>query len=132
MAETEQTLTPKQIAALGALLAGKNRTEAAKEVGVARSTITLWLQDPAFKQALAEGQAALLDELNRRLLAAGGDAVSYLGKVLKKPDSQQLGVKAADVTLRRLLQTRELTEIEQRLVALERGLAKDENKPEAP
>lgn len=114
-----KTLSPQQIQAIGLLLTGSTKLAAAKEVGVSRQTMSAWAADPLFKQALADGQAQLMAELNRRLLAAAGAAVDYLLKVLKRPRNQAVGVRAADVILRRLLQTRDLTELEQRILALE-------------
>ncbi len=115
-------LTPRQIKAIGELLSGKGVIETAQAVGVSRQTMTRWLADPKFKQALADGEAALMSEINRRLLAIGGEAVDYLKSVLAAPDKQAVGVRASNVVLGRLLAIRELTELEQRITALEQTL----------
>lgn len=122
--QTDSQLNPKQIKALAALLTGKTRIEAAKAAGVSRQTITNWLQDSTFRQALADGEAELMAGINRRLLLLAEAAVGRLEKVLKRPRDQRLAVRASDIVLRRLLQIRELTEIEERLLELERRLEK--------
>ena len=120
-----KNLNARQLKALSALLSGKTKTEAATEAGVSRQAMTKWLSDPVFKQALADGEAQLLSELNRQLLQLGSSAIEQLKTVLDKPDSQAVGVRASNVVLSKLLSIRELTEIEDRLGELEERLGNE-------
>ncbi len=112
-------LTVRQSLAINALLSGQSKTAAAAAAGVRREQISRWLHQPEFTEALAAGEAELMQNLNRRLLAVATKAVDNLAGVIEAPDSQSVGVRAADVVLSRLLSIRELSEIEQRLTALE-------------
>jgi hypothetical protein len=86
-----------------------------------------YLADPNFRAALRQAQSELLSELNRQLLLIGSAAINALGEVLAAPDSQAVAVRAADTVLGRLLQLRELGEIETRLRALEERIANEKS-----
>lgn len=113
-----QQLAPSKRRAIDALLLTGRIGEAAEAVGISRSTLGRWLRDPVFRQALREAEAAALDELQRRLVALGGSAADALAAALKH-DDVRIKLRAADVTLTRLLQLRELVDLEERLARLE-------------
>jgi hypothetical protein len=118
---TPERLTRKHQKTVDALLATGDVAAAAKEVGVSRETVYRWLRQPAFAQAVRDAEAQALDDLSRLLVRLGRTAAGTLAKTmsdLSVPPATR--VRAADVTLSRLLQLRELATLEARVVELER------------
>lgn len=116
-----EKLNSKQRRAVDALLLSGRVGEAALAVGVNRATLSRWLRDPVFRQALREAEGGALDELQRRLVALGGSAAEALGAALDHAEVR-VRLRAADVTLARLLQLRELVDFDERLARLEEQL----------
>jgi len=113
-------LTPRQRRAVESLLATGDVTEAAAAAGVVRQTVHRWLDQDAFKAALREGEAAKLEALSRSLVRLGNKAAGALEAALDDQTAQPgAKVRAADVVLARLLQLKELTDLEERLTYLE-------------
>ncbi len=118
---TPERLPPKQRQAVEALLATGEVTAAAREVGVSRETLHRWLRQPLFLQAVREAEAAALDELSRLLVRLGRTAAATLAKAMSDPATPwATRVRAADASLSRLLQLRELATLEARVTELER------------
>jgi transposase-like protein len=116
----DRTLTPRQRKAVEALLATGEVAAAAREVGVSRDTLYRWLKQPLFVEAVRETEARALDELSRLLVRLGRTATATLAKAMSDPATPAATrVRAADVTLSRLLQLRELATLEARVQALE-------------
>jgi hypothetical protein len=117
---TRATLTPKQRKAVTALLAMGEVKAAAAEAGISRDTLHRWLKQPAFLAAVREAEADALDELSRLLVRLGRTAVATVAKAMTDPGTPAATkVRAADVALGRLLQLRELAQLEARVQALE-------------
>jgi transposase-like protein len=115
-----RTLTPRQRKAVEALLATGEVAAAAREVGVSRDTLYRWMRQPLFVEAVRETEARALDELSRLLVRLGRTATATLAKAMSDPATPAATrVRAADVTLARLLQLRELATLEARVQALE-------------
>ena len=114
-------LTPKQEAAVRALLTSKNVGEAAAAVGVSERTLYRWLTDPAFRAALSVAEGDLLDAATRRLLTLQDDAIGAFEDVLTGgPDvTDTARLRAAQAVLDYLLKLREMRSVEERLTALE-------------
>ena len=122
-----ENLTTRQKTAVLALVAGETVTSAAARSSVTRETVYKWMHNPAFTEAIKTGAAENLDALSRRLVRLGEAALDALEEALSHPDTaQSVKVRAADITLSRLLQLRELVDIETRLTKLEE--AQDETK----
>ena len=116
-------LTPKQRKAVEALLTTGDVTSAAKEVGVHRNSLHRWLQEPAFTQAVRDAEAQAIDELSRMLVRLGRTAVGTLAKAMSDPRAPYpTRVQAADASLARMLQLRELATLEARVTELERSV----------
>jgi transposase-like protein len=114
-------LTGKQKRAVEALLATGEVSAAAKEAGVHRDTLHRWLRQQPFAQAVRDAEARALDDLSRLLVRMGRTAAGTLAKAMSDatvPPATR--VRAADVTLSRLLQLRELATLEARVADLER------------
>ena len=119
---TSGQLSPKQRKAVEALLATGEVSAAAREAGVHRDTLHRWLRQPAFLAAVRETEARALDDLSRMLVRLGRTAASTLAKAMSDSTAPYpTRVRAADATLGRLLQLRELATLEARVAELERA-----------
>jgi transposase-like protein len=116
------TLSPKQRKALEALITTGDTTSAAEAAGVHRDTLYRWLKQPLFATMLREAEAQAIDEVARVLIRLSRSAVGTLAQAMAERDAP-LGprIRAADITLSRLLQVRELATLEERLTALEQA-----------
>jgi len=120
-------LSPAQRRAIGALLVERDNRSAAASARVAERTLYKWLKDDTFARALQDAQAALIANTLRRLTTATGKAVDVLNDAMTGADHPiMVKVRAADVTLQRLLHLKEIVELEQRIAILEAHL--DANK----
>ena len=124
------SLTSKQRKAIDALLATGEVKAAAAEVGISRETLHRWLRHPAFSQAVKEAEAKAIDDLSRMLVRLGRTATATLAKAMTDAATpMSTRVRAADVSLSRLLQLRELATLEARLTELERSVGMSETRP---
>jgi hypothetical protein len=91
---------------------------------VARQTVHKWRKQPAFSAAMQAAEADKLRELQRSLVRLGDKATATLGAAMDNPSSMAEGarVRAADIVLGRLLQLRELVELEDGIAALEEAI----------
>jgi hypothetical protein len=125
---TLQQLSPKQRKAVEALLTTGEVKAAAVEAGIHLDTLHRWLKEPVFLDAVRQAEAAALDELSRSLVGLGRTAVATIANAMSDPVTPvATRVRAADVALGRLLQLRELAQLEARVQALEQtaGLEAD-------
>lgn len=117
-----KNLTPRQRAAIQGLVSGQTITQVAVAAGVSRETIYKWLQRPDFTKALTGSTDAAVELLSRRLVGISTQALDALEDVLTDtaaPHSAK--IRAAEIVLARLLNLRELVDIDARLTALEAG-----------
>ncbi len=115
-------LTPKQRKAVEALLTTGDATAAAQAAGIARDTLYRWLRQPVFLGAVRAAEAQALDDLSRMLVRLGRTAAGTLAKAMSDAATPMtVKVRAADATLGRLLQLRELATLEARVAELERA-----------
>ena len=97
----KRTLTGNQQAALLELLAGHTITEAAQRTGIARQTISGWVnQDDIFAAELANRRLAIRNSLTRRLEGHALRAVDRLGELLDSAN-EAVALKAASALLER-------------------------------
>jgi hypothetical protein len=117
---TRRDLSLRQRKAVAALLSTGEVKAAAAEAGISRDTLHRWLKDPVFLAAVRQAEAEALDELSRLLVRLGRTAVATIAKAMSDPVTPAATrVRAADVALSRLLQLRELAQLEARVQALE-------------
>jgi hypothetical protein len=123
------TLSPKQRKAIEALLQTGEVSHAATVAHVHRDTIYRWMKQPAFAAAVHEAEAQAIDEVSRVLIRLSRSAVGTLAQAMAERDAP-IGprIRAADITLSRLLQVRELATLEDRLTALEQAAGIGESK----
>jgi len=86
---TPAALSPGQVAALEALLAGRTVTEAATVAGVDRTTVHAWLRsDYAFQAAYNRGRRDLQEQTHARLMTLAEKAVGCVEGALAKGDEK--------------------------------------------
>jgi hypothetical protein len=86
---TLESLSPAQITAVGALLAGKSVTDAATDAGVDRGTIYRWLRDDfGFQAELNRGRQDLYRETYARLERLAAKAAECLEKAVDNGDAK--------------------------------------------
>lgn len=113
------SLTPKQALFVQALFECRDIAQAARQAGVSERTAYRYLDDPVVQAAVRETSQRILDGLVRRLRQLGHQAADVLAEAMQGAESWSVRVRAADVTLNRLLQVAELAELEARVAALE-------------
>ena len=117
------TLKPRQRKALEVLITTGEITQAAAAANVARKTVYAWLNEPEFKQALADAESLALESISRALLALGEQATDTLRAAMAdKAAPAATRVRAADITLARLENMRQLAEFDARLKVIEENL----------
>jgi transposase-like protein len=122
-----KNVTPRQRKAIESLLTQADVKAAALAAGVSRTTIYRWMKQDRFRQALAEGERQALESLSRSLVQLGETATKTLKDAMDGACSDSVKVRAANVVLSRLLQVRELIDLDQRLSRLESLLGGSEN-----
>ena len=116
----DANLTPRQRKAVEALLTNGDVSAAAKTAGVSRDTIHRWMHNERFLAALRDLTQQSLESLSRRLVVLADQAVSTLSQALEDTETPAgVKIRAADIILSRLLQLRELSDLEARVAALE-------------
>jgi len=125
----QNVLSTRQQRALELLLAGQTITEAARAVGINRSTLTRWLASPHVRQALGEQRQRRMDEIHHRLAALTDRALDSLGAVLEGEAPPGAKVRAALGVIDVLLKVREQTELVDRIERLERIVVEREDLP---
>ncbi len=113
--------TARQRRLIEALLAGQSVTQACRTAGIARRTFYRWLRQPAFREALQQAEADLLEAATRRLLALQASALDAVGAVLADehlPPTYRL--QAARLVLDSALRFYDATSLERRITDLER------------
>lgn len=117
---SRNSLTPKQLRGVAALIQAHDKTRAAEMAGVHIKTIERWMGMPEFRAKLREHENQALDVATRRLIKLQGTAIDALQKMLensKTTDANRIKVAIAvmDYGMRLL----DLRDIERRIEALE-------------
>lgn len=116
-------LTLKQRKAITALMTQPDTAAAARAAGVSRDTLYRWLAEPAFQSALRKAEAAAIAAVSRSLVRLAERAAATLeGAMSDEAATASVRVRAADAVLGRLLQVRELVDLETRVQELEARL----------
>ena len=103
---------------LAALAGGATHQEAATQAGVSERTAYRRLEDPAFRQQLAEARGALITRAVGRLARDCAAAAATLAALLKA-NSETARLGAARSILELAVKMRESEELEARVTALE-------------
>jgi hypothetical protein len=116
-------LKPQQRRAIAALLTERDIRAAALKVEISERVLYRWLELPEFKAELQAASKQAIDTAILRLSELSGQAVETLREVMTdKAASAGTRVQAANIALARLLDLRELQELEDRLQKIEKEL----------
>lgn len=124
MQQLTDNLTPNQVIALNALLAGRNVSAAARAARVDRATLHRWLSEPAFRTALQAGRRELASVALAQLQEITGVAIGVIKELMTdkgKPATVRL--RAAQIVVEATLKWMELDDLAARLAALEEKYA---------
>lgn len=114
-------ISAKQRRAISLLVLGQSARDVGASIGVHENTIYQWSKNVAFQTALNEAENEAMKGVSRALLNLANKATVTLESVLDNAKGQDSSkVRAADIILGRLISTRELLELEERISALER------------
>lgn len=125
---TENVITVKQQKAITALLSERTTREAAKKAGVNEKTLYAWLNDPAFRSALRDAEKTILHEVTRRLSAGARLALDTLEKLIQSARHESTKLRAAVAWVDLFLKFKDMSDIEDRLTALEERINNDNKK----
>jgi hypothetical protein len=114
-----ENLTPKQLKALETYVLTGNATEAATAGSISRQRFYAWLKLPAFVAELRRLDGDALQNLGRRVLGLSEAAGKALEDALNADQPIGVRLRAADMVTQRAAALAELTQIVQRLEALE-------------
>lgn len=114
MQATQDTITAKQQTAISALLAGKTAKAAATAARISTQTLWRWQHDPVFLQALADQQAAVVDQAARELAGHASTAVKVLAELALGSERDADRIRAAGLILRLTMSNADVDEIEAR------------------
>lgn len=95
-------LTPKQLAAVALMAAGRHYTEVATAVGVERKTLWNWRKTAAFSAALNAEMASIREAAQARLLSLANKAFDALERTLAETDNDNARIAAVKLVLERL------------------------------
>lgn len=113
-------LTPKQQAAIAALLAAKDVRQAALLAGVPERTLFRWLALDDFRAALAREETRIITHTSRLLTAATAEAVQTMQDTMRDPNALPgVRLRASDLLLKNAREYREHEQLEERLARLE-------------
>ena len=116
-------LKPQQRRAIAALLTERDIRAAALKAEISERVLYRWLELPEFKAELHAASKQAIDTAILRLSELSGQAVDTLREVMTdKAASAGTRVQAANIALARLLDLRELQELEERLQKVEKEL----------
>jgi hypothetical protein len=104
---------------IAALAGGATNQDAARRAGVSEKTVYRRLDDPTFRQQVADARAGLVTRAVAMLAEAGTEAVRTLRALLADGTPPAVRLGAARAVLELGTRLRESEELERRLAALE-------------
>src|SRR5579862_1795244 len=121
MSGSSEKLSPKQEAAILALVSTRSAEEAARAAHITPRTLYRWQKEPSFDAAFRKAQKSAFGQSIARLHYFCGAAVTTLGKVMLDPATPaSTKVRAADSILNHTIKAIEIDDLEARLSELER------------
>lgn len=112
-------LSIKQCRAIAELMVTRKIEDAASNSGVGFRTLTRWLTLPIFKQGIKEAQTDMLSGATMRMVSQIDGALDTIVSIMRTGDSDTVRLRAADMLIGRLIEFRNITDIEERLTKLE-------------
>jgi hypothetical protein len=118
MARRSRKLADEQI--LLALACGSTVEAACRQLGVGEATVYRRLADPAFRERLRALRADMVQRASGMLTAAAMESVKTLLDLQQKAVASAVRLGAARAVLEIGIKMRELTDVQERLAALEK------------
>lgn len=115
-------ITPAQQRAISALLEARDIRSAAVAAGVGERSLYRWMSDEDFQQELQHAQRMLLEGTLRRLAHLSAMAIDVLERGMREAEPLPQQLRAAEITLSRLMKAQEVLSLEERLESLESTL----------
>lgn len=124
----DRKLTPRQVLAVEALLAGTTIRQAAAVARVNERTLRRWLGQPVMYSAIRDGSRELLDNTGRRLSAVMANAPGVVNEIMRDQTAPAaVRLQAARIALDAGSRLLELIDVVSRLDELEgKWLAKSD------
>lgn len=122
MAQDGSVLTPRQRRAIDALLSSRSVTDAAVAAQVPRRTLTRWLRDEPFIQALRDATDDATRHAMRRLAGALETAVTSVVYLAEKSEDDGVRLRAAVAVPDLVVRLQQHTELAERVAELERAV----------
>jgi len=116
----DQELTDKQLKAVPHLIASKTLKEGCKKARISRKTLYQWLRDPTFKQEFRNRRDVIIEEALEDLKGNLTKATDALIDLLDTTDSDPLKRYIAKDIIDYVMKARELGDLEERLVKIEK------------
>ncbi len=111
-ARVRSELSPRQMLAMGALLAGGTLAHAASSSGVSQRTVARWLDQPAFVQKLQAATDQLIDDVVARVRFRALRAADTLTSLHQDPNVRPCDrIAAARTLLDFAFRTREVPDV---------------------
>ncbi len=120
----ERSISPRQEKLVAALLTQPDIQSAAKTAGVGSTTAHRWLKQPAFQEALTHQRDELMRESLSSVKIHAGRAVRELSRLLDNPDARLRRMVCNDI-LQHVVRVHEMLDIDVRLLALEKEMARE-------
>ena len=115
-------MSPKQIAALQALLVSRSHAEAARLAGIGQSTLRKYLRTPEFAKAYKDAAAAVMDSATRQLQQNLTGAIDRLGRIVADDEENSMAqISAAKILIDSGLRFTEFNDVLKELDAGEDG-----------
>ncbi len=110
-------------AAISALVANPNITEAAQTCGITRKTLHKWMKEPEFAFELAEAQKAVTKRVMRSVVSRAEKAVNVLDEIMTDIETAPPArVSAARAVLEFTMKAIELEDVLARIEELEAAI----------
>lgn len=120
---TPGAFSPAKRRLIAAMLSERDVRSAAAKAKVSERSAHRWMHEPAFKAELEAAERQAIDGAILQLAGLSGSAVQALRQVMSDGEAPAGSrVAAANAALGRLLDLRELSELESRLAAIESKL----------
>lgn len=112
-------LSPKQLAAIQALLSNRSVADACKAAKIGRTTMDRWLKQEVFQAELSAATTKAIESIIRNVVSISNLSIDTLKQAMTDSATPPgVKVRAASVVLGRLVQLREIG-LENRLSDLE-------------
>jgi len=127
MTRKSSKLTPRQRAAVKALMETRSIPDAAAIVGISQRSMYRWLASPIFRAELAQAEGLAIDTAERNLVRMVDGAMDIIRDVMADMEIPPgVRLRASQMVLDNLIRLRELQTMEERLSRLENMILQKE------